>query len=82
MAENAFDRAFNKALSGRNLEVEELTKRRPMSEAEKTAKETEALRSTSAPMSADDAIKRMLLADRDKDYFRCTGREFPSLSFP
>lgn len=70
MAENAFDRAFNKVLSGRNLEVEKESRRRPLSDAEKQAKEQEALRSESAPMSVDDAIKRMLLADKDKDYFR------------
>ena len=74
MGETAFDRAFNKALSNKNLEVEQIISKRPLSDAEKEAKEQAALRSESAPMSVDDAIKRMLLADKDKDSFRyfCT----------
>ena len=70
MAETAFDRAFNKALSNRNLEVEQISSKRPLSDAEKMEREHQSLRSETAPMSVDDAIKRMLLADKDKDCFR------------
>jgi hypothetical protein len=35
------------------------------------ASEEERLRKLSTSMTAGDAIKRMLLASRDRDYFRC-----------
>ena len=71
MAENAFDRAFNKVLLHQNRSEEKARSGLPQSQAEREAEEAEALRSEAAPMSIDDAIKRMLLADKDKDYFRC-----------
>lgn len=70
MGESAFDRAFNKVLSDQNQEVEKLHRLQPLSAAQKEVIETEALRNESAPMSVDDAIKRMLLADKDKNHFR------------
>lgn len=72
MADNAFDRAFNRALLSKNLAEDRVRSGLPLSQAQKDAKETEALRSETAPMKVDDAIKRMLLADKDKDYFRYT----------
>lgn len=36
------------------------------------ADDEEDLRHEAAPMTAADAIKRTLLAWKDKDYFRCT----------
>lgn len=72
MSEKAFDRAFNKVLLNQNLAEDKARSQAPLSEAQKQAKETEALRNETVPMSVQDAIKRMLLAEKDKDWFRCS----------
>jgi hypothetical protein len=70
MADKIFDRAFNKVLAGQNREEEKLEARRQPTQQEVEAEEAKALRAEALPMSTQDAIKRMVLADRDKDYFR------------
>jgi hypothetical protein len=67
MAEKVLERAFNKAMAG-HLSAQD--------EAERPAKrpkvedEDALLRKKDAPMQVADAIQRILLADKDKDYFR------------
>lgn len=70
MAEKAFDKAFNRVLLHQNLAEGQARSAKPLTEAEKQAQETDALRSNTAPMRVQDAIKRMLLAEKDKDWFR------------
>jgi len=70
MADKIFDRAFNKALEGQKREEERAQAKRPPTQQEIEAAELKALRSEAMPMSTRDAIKRMMLADQDKDYFR------------
>ncbi|KAK9815590.1 hypothetical protein WJX72_006442 [[Myrmecia] bisecta] len=66
MADRAFERAFNQALAGHNQDKEVSTSGR----REVTVNPEEELRKTATPMHVDDAISRMLLAAKDKDYFR------------
>lgn len=68
MADRAFDRMFN-AAQAREAAAEEayfaaLPKKRS------SADDEEDLRKAAAPMTAADAIARILLAWKDKDYFR------------
>lgn len=70
MADKVFDRAFNKALEVQKREEEKAQARRPPTQQEIEAAEQKALREEAMPMSTRDAIKRMMLADKDKDYFR------------
>lgn len=70
MADKMFDRAFSKALSRQKRAFEKSDEERPLTEEQKQTIENERLRKESQPMTVEDAIKRMLLADIDKDYFR------------
>ena len=72
MADKIFDRAFNKALEVQKREEEKVQAWRPPTQQEIEAAEQKALREEAMPMSTQDAIKRMMLADKDKDYFRQT----------
>lgn len=68
MADRAFDRMFNDA-QAREVAAEEayfasLPKKRTAADDE------DDLRKTAAPMTAADAMSRILLAWKDKDYFR------------
>lgn len=68
MADRLFERAFNRAAAGSIHEEAERpirpTKENIRSEAEATAA------AAATPMQVSDAIQRVLLADKDKDYFR------------
>ena len=69
MADRAFDRIFNEA-AAREAAAEEayfasVPKKRTAADDE------EDLRKAAAPMTAADAIARILLAWKDKAYFRC-----------
>lgn len=70
MADRLFERAFNRAAAGSIHEEAERpirpTKENIRSEAEATAA------AAATPMQVSDAIQRVLLADKDKDYFRYT----------
>lgn len=70
MTDKIFDRAFNKALAGQKREEEKAQAQRPPTQQEIEAEEMKAMRAVAMPMSTQDAIKRMMLADQDKDYFR------------
>ena len=70
MADKIFDRAFNRVLFDQKRAGERVEAERPLTKAELDARENEALRSEAVPMTTNDAIKRMLLASKDKDYFR------------
>lgn len=80
MTERAFDRAFNKALSRQKVAADKVEAQRPLTDAEREAQEAQRLREDATPMTAADAIKRMLLADKDKDYFRYGTTALPSNS--
>ena len=68
MADFTFDRAFNRVFAGHNAEESKReAERRPPPPEDEEGK----LRRTAAPMQVTDAIRRMLLADKDRDYFRC-----------
>lgn len=72
MDERLLNRRFNSALTSEEAQgwdPDSITK-----EAEQN--EEAALRKSDAPMDAKDAIRRILLAKRDRDYFRCLGCHF------
>lgn len=66
------ERLINKAFSRLNAEVakaqDDMDPDAHKRKVEKTAEQT--MRDTAAPMSAKDAVQRILLAWKDKDYFR------------
>ncbi len=69
MDERLLNRRFNSALTSEQAQVWD-----PESIVEEAEHNEEAaLRKLDAPMDAKDAIKRILLAKKDKDYFRCLG---------
>lgn len=70
MADKLIERAFNKVLSQQKRADAKVEAERPLTETELRAQETERLRQDLTPMTAQDAIKRMILADKDKNYFR------------
>lgn len=70
MVERIFDRAFNKVLFDKKRAEEGFEAERPRSKSELEAREADRIRREAAPMTTSDAIKRMLLAYKDKDYFR------------
>lgn len=72
MGEKALDRAFNRVLAKQRDAEEKSALHRPKSKEELEAEEIERLRASATPMAVSDAIKRMLLADKDKDFFRYT----------
>jgi hypothetical protein len=64
-----FDKAFSRAAAGleRAVEGEDPQRKRPrVDEVDEEAR----LRQASNPMNVADAIQRILLAEKDKDYFR------------
>lgn len=61
------DRAFNKAFSVHN-DAEQQAQPRVKTPKDKDAE----LRELTTSMDVTDAVSRMLLAQRDGDYFRCT----------
>ena len=64
-----FERAFNQAAASANAELDRHERKRKAAEPDE-ADEEEALRNMATPMERQDAIQRVLLADKDKDYFR------------
>ncbi len=69
MDERLLNRRFNSALTSEQAQVWDPDS--VVREAEHN--EEAALRKSDAPMDAKDAIKRILLAKKDKDSFRCLG---------
>jgi DnaJ family protein C protein 8 len=71
MADRAFDRIFSQAVAavGEQCEAEDPERQRER----RQASAEDGMRRMTAGMTAADAITRILLADRDKDYFRCAG---------
>lgn len=67
--DRVFDKAFSRALAGHETVHGEAHRqqKRPKLEA---VDEDSQLRGKAAPMKVEDAIQRILLADKDKDYFR------------
>lgn len=70
MADKLFDRAFNKVLAHQRVAEVKAEAQRPLTQQEIEAQETERLRAAETPMNVSDAIKRILLSEKDKDYFR------------
>ena len=70
MGERLLDRAFNKALSQQRRADAKVEAERPLTDGERKVQEEEKVRQETAPMTGHDAIQRMLLAEKDKDYFR------------
>ena len=70
MGEKALDRAFNRVLAKQRDAAEKMAVHRPKSKEEVEAEEAAKLRTSGTPMAVSDAIQRMLLAEKDKDYFR------------
>mmetsp|Transcript_14202 Transcript_14202/g.42894 ORF Transcript_14202/g.42894 Transcript_14202/m.42894 type:complete len:285 (+) Transcript_14202:496-1350(+) len=68
MADRAFDRLFNEAQAKERAVEEAYLAAQP--KVRTAADDEEDLRHEAAPMTAADAIKRTLLAWKDKDYFR------------
>ena len=66
MGERLLNRVFNTAAAQQAHQEEG---ERPQEKA--AANEEDALRRSDAPMDAKDAIKRILLAQKDRDWFRC-----------
>ena len=74
MADRLFERAFNRLLAHQKVEEDRAEAQRPLTQQEIEAREAEHLRTADTPMNVSDAIKRMLLAEKDKDYFRSATR--------
>lgn len=71
MADRAFERALHEASATASARHEAADPSRRQERARKA--EEEELRKLDTGMTAGDAIKRILLAAKDKDYFRCSG---------
>lgn len=72
MTNRTIDRAFNKVFGTAATEA-------PCQPKEKVVSEEEQLRKTAAPLTTKDACKRMLLAWKDKDYFRLLQLPYPTV---
>jgi len=75
MADRAFERIFAEASAAVESQQERLD---PEKQKQKQKKNEESqIRSLMSSMTADDAIERILLAEKERDYFRCaTGFPF------
>lgn len=80
MSSKLLDRAFNKALSAQQNEQQEQEQEQAQPRVRTQQDEEAELRQLNARMDASDAIQRMLLAQKDKDYFRCGEVVVPSLA--
>lgn len=69
MDERLLNRRFNNALTSEQAQGWDPDS--CLKEAEQN--EEAALRRSDAPMGAKDAIRRILLAKKDRDFFRCLG---------
>ena len=67
MAGRLFDRAFNRAAAAN---VDEDAERPLKPRTDSIRPEAGAAATAATPMQISDAIQRVLLADKDKDYFR------------
>lgn len=74
MGERLINRVFNQALTADQRAAQEQDAQR--SKAKRTADDD--VRDTCTPMQASDAIKRILLAKKDKDWFRCATKHHSS----
>jgi curved DNA-binding protein CbpA len=68
MASHSFEHAFNQAAATVALEAEQEDPE--LRQQKRQRLQEDRLRQTTAPMTAGDAIQRILLAEADRDYFR------------
>lgn len=72
--DRVFDKAFSRALAGHETVHGEAHRQKKRAKVEAEDEESQ-LRGKSNPMQVEDAIQRILLADKDKDYFRSAGSQ-------